>query len=1088
MLDDRRPRRDRARGRPRRLLDRRRRACASAAVRIGAERDDRRAQHAAARRARSASGAEIAPGSAVFGRVPAGQRWAGSPAERVGKAAPAGRAERPPRRTRWLVAYGASSRRCSRCCRSPPSRRAAASSRAGMRRLARPSARPRCARSRGWSRPRSSPASSSPGCVVVVVRLLAHRAARGAASGAQPHRLAGLDDRAAARPVAHDPVPAVLEPVHARCGCGCSAPRSARDVEASTVLLIPSMTTIGDGAFLADDTMVASYELRRRLDAASDRARDRQAGVPRQLGHGGRRASACRGTGSSPCSRRRRAKSKAGSSWLGSPAGAAAPHRRRGRREPHLPAAGPAAARPRPVGALPDRPRDRHVRHRPRRAVRARVRSLARRACSSTAAAQRRRHARRRRGRRAGVDDREVGLRRAHPGGGASALVERSSGAPRCRTRSSRWSRRRGSPSAAAGTPALAVWLRTLGARIGRGVWCDSYWLPEADLVTLGDGSTVNRGCVVQTHLFHDRIMSMDAVDLEPGATLGPHSVILPAARDRRARDRRPRLARDARRGGARRQPLERQPDRPVARRAASPTTTRRCADATAAEIGVDTAGDPYLPQSGNGGYSTISVYDLDLRLPRRPQPARRHRRAAAAAAHQRLARFSLDLVGLSRRRACASTGAGRTFRPGARQAPRSRPQRPIEAGAEVARRSSSTAAPRSRVARLVGHDRLGGARRRRARGVAAVGRADVVPVQRPPVRQGDATASASRRMPRTPSWPTARSRTTGSSAGRASLGLRPARAHRRRYLVTVQIGRYAKRVARVRRRRVRRRTSRVRSSARCEPTSPRCRGCSRCSRSASGPYPFERLHGRRDGRRARDPARGAGARGLRREPRRRRRRRASGSSPTSSPTSGSATASGVARWQDIWLNEGFACYAEWLWSEASGQATADTARPAAPRAARAPARRTSCIGDPGPANMFDDRVYKRGALTLHALRRAARRRRVLRRCCAPGRRTAGTARRRRPTSSRSSPRARIATSRAFFEAWLYHPALPALPAAGPVTGGAGGSAPTATLTRHPSIRRSTSRNSSARSGRRARSPSNTHVRRARRAGRGRRP
>jgi non-ribosomal peptide synthetase-like protein len=83
---------------------------------------------------------------------------------------------------------------------------------------------------------------------------------------------------------------------------------------------------------------------------------------------------------------------------------------------------------------------------------------------------------------------------------------------------------------AAAGTPALAVWLRSLGATVGRGVWCDSYWLPEPDLVTLGEGSTVNRGCVVQTHLFHDRIMSMDTVDLEAGATLGPHSVILPAA------------------------------------------------------------------------------------------------------------------------------------------------------------------------------------------------------------------------------------------------------------------------------------------------------------------------------------------------------------------------------------------------------------------------------------------------------------------------------------------------------------------------------------------------------------------------------
>ncbi len=80
------------------------------------------------------------------------------------------------------------------------------------------------------------------------------------------------------------------------------------------------------------------------------------------------------------------------------------------------------------------------------------------------------------------------------------------------------------------GTAALNVWLRVLGARIGRGVWCDTYWLPEPDLVELQDGATVNHGCVVQTHLFHDRVLSMDRVVLRTGATLGPHSVILPAA------------------------------------------------------------------------------------------------------------------------------------------------------------------------------------------------------------------------------------------------------------------------------------------------------------------------------------------------------------------------------------------------------------------------------------------------------------------------------------------------------------------------------------------------------------------------------
>jgi non-ribosomal peptide synthetase-like protein len=80
------------------------------------------------------------------------------------------------------------------------------------------------------------------------------------------------------------------------------------------------------------------------------------------------------------------------------------------------------------------------------------------------------------------------------------------------------------------GTAPLNVWHRAMGSRVGRGVWCETYWLPEADLIVLGDASTVNRGCVVQTHLFHDRVMSMDVVRLDAGATLGPQGVILPAA------------------------------------------------------------------------------------------------------------------------------------------------------------------------------------------------------------------------------------------------------------------------------------------------------------------------------------------------------------------------------------------------------------------------------------------------------------------------------------------------------------------------------------------------------------------------------
>ena len=75
-----------------------------------------------------------------------------------------------------------------------------------------------------------------------------------------------------------------------------------------------------------------------------------------------------------------------------------------------------------------------------------------------------------------------------------------------------------------------------------------------------------------------------------------------------------------------------------------------------------------------------------------------------------------------------------------------------------------------------------------------------------------------------------------------------------------------------------------------------------------------------------------------------------------------------ASRWRDIWLHEGFACYAEWIWSEDSGGPTADVlAREHHARLAGLP--QDLVLGDPGPVDMFDDRVYKRGALTLHALR-----------------------------------------------------------------------------------------------------------------------
>ncbi|WP_178010502.1 Pls/PosA family non-ribosomal peptide synthetase [Microbacterium oleivorans] len=467
--------------------------------------------------------AQIAPGSAVFGRVRADQTWAGSPAVRVGGAAEGWPADRAPAPRRWLLAYALGAIVLALL--------PLASFTVGGLVLARGvRGASTLAEALGGAFLWLAPATIVTGLVfassvVLLVRLLAI----GLVEGTHPVR-SRIGWQAWATERLLDSARTLLFPLYSSLATPVwlrvLGARVGRDVEASTVLLIPTMTRIEDGAFLADDTMVASYE----LHGGWLRIGPVRIGRRAFLGNSGMAAPGHRVPrdglvavlSSAP------SKAKAGTSWLGSPAVrlrrlASDADESRTYRPP---------ARLRVARALWELGRVVPV------LVACAVGLLVLFALAALTAW-------------AGplvalLSSGIVMLAAGAVAAGITVAAKWVIVGPIRAGEQPLWSsfvwRTEVSDTftemvaapwfarAATGTPALAVWLRALGARIGRGVWCESYWLPEPDLVELGDGSTVNRGCVVQTHLFHDRIMSMDAVRLEPGATLGPHSVILPAA------------------------------------------------------------------------------------------------------------------------------------------------------------------------------------------------------------------------------------------------------------------------------------------------------------------------------------------------------------------------------------------------------------------------------------------------------------------------------------------------------------------------------------------------------------------------------
>ncbi|MFI6808783.1 Pls/PosA family non-ribosomal peptide synthetase [Streptomyces luteogriseus] len=464
--------------------------------------------------ARVGKRAEVAPGSAVTGQIPTGQRWAGAPAVKLGRAKRNWPEERPRRGAYWSVMYGLTGLALT----TLPVL-------AGLAALL---------VARAFVTPGSVltgaalavvPATLTYGLtyavlLVIAVRLLSLGLREGthpthSRIGWQAWTVTQLMDRS--RETLFPLYAGLVTPVWLRL----LGMRIGRGAEVSTVLALPSLTTVGEGAFLADDTLTAPYE----LGGGWMRIGRAEIGRRAFLGNSGMTAPgrSVPDGGLVGVLSATPKKAKKGTSYLGLP-----------------PVKLPRAA----AGGDQSRTYEPSARLLWARGL-VELCRIVPVFCS------------------AGLAVLTIaalcalgawapllsGLVLLAAGGGAAlvsivakwTLVGRHRSGEHPLWSSFVWRNELADTfvevlavpwlaGAVPGTPVMTAWLRGLGARIGRGVWVESYWLPETDLVTLRDAATVNRGCVLQTHLFHDRILRTDTVVLREGATLGPGGIVLPGS------------------------------------------------------------------------------------------------------------------------------------------------------------------------------------------------------------------------------------------------------------------------------------------------------------------------------------------------------------------------------------------------------------------------------------------------------------------------------------------------------------------------------------------------------------------------------